>query len=166
VVKINKTEAYVNMENAHRRYKAMSDSTSPIDRANAEALRLATQEWQAVAMALPSNLKPDEHLANITNRWRKYLSTGVPDGSIDESVQRHAREHQQRLREHEHRLAVEEAKKQGKEPPSAPSPPKPKKVKLADLPETDHRRHVDPKAIEGVLNEFRHAFDMPMVEFR
>jgi len=60
------------------------DNDSPVDRANAEALRLAAQEWRDVATSLGANFDPQIHLHTIESRWRKYVATGKPHDSIDE----------------------------------------------------------------------------------
>lgn len=174
---VSKVEVYQRLETTHSLYRAMLGSGNPSDLANAEAYRLATQEWQEVALALDAQkagtqpFNPEIHLARIRSRWMKYVNTGVPHDSIDELLKRHAQENEKflwRRSVEQRRLAIEKGEKNP--PTELPKPsfdaPKPKKGKPAELPPGDPRHHINPMIIQGILNEFRQAFDLPMIPYK
>jgi hypothetical protein len=158
---INKVAAYERAEVCNSRYKAMVRSDSPADRANAEAYRLATQEWQSIAKTVgPNNAGFDAqfHLNTIRSRWDKYVNTGVAHDSLESLASEYLRrfiEDDRKMRMCGVEGCTEDAdrSKKVKPPESRPITP------------DDPRNFVDPMAIEGVLNEFRLAFGMPLVGF-
>ena len=155
---VTKTQVYEHMQVARSLFHALRDSDSPTDRANAEAYRLATQEWQEVALALDTAkaggtpFDATIHLARLDIRWRHYLQTGQSHDSIDQLLREHARQNS----------AVP--------PPEEASLPAPlgskgaKKGKLAtavaELAPDDPRRHVTVRMMNAIVDEFRQAFDM------
>ncbi len=146
---VTKTQVYEHMQVARSRFHALRDSDSPTDRANAEAYRLAAQEWQEVALALGPTFDPTTHLARLDIRWRHYVQTGQAHDSIDQLLREHARKN----------LAVPPPEEAGL---PGPLGSKTRKVKaaVAELASDDPRRHVTIAMMNAIRDEFRQAFDM------
>lgn len=152
---VSKATIYEMLQTCHSRYRAMSSSENPNDRANAEVWRLATQEFQEIALVMNTpEFNPASHLERLRARWNVFATTGKPHDNID-SFQAH---HLQAIIDEDRRLRGIE------KPPELPKPKKGKGIEVINA--DDARNFIDPKIIEGVLNEFRLAFGMDMVNYK
>jgi len=133
----------------------MLGSENVNDRANAEVYRLATQEFQEVALAMNhEGFNPATHLERLRARWNVYVATGKQHDNID-SLQVIGL--QAVIAEDRRRRGIEEK-------PELPRPRRNKGIEVINA--DDPRNFLDPKIIEGVLNEFRSAFDMPVIDYK
>ncbi len=152
---VTKTTIYDLLQASHSRYRAMLGSENKNDQANAEVYRLSTQEWQECALVMNSpDFDPARHLERLRARWNVYVQTGKPHDNIESFQAR-------RLQE----LVDEDRRLRGIEkPPESPRPRRSKGIEV--IGPDDPRNFLDPKIIEGILNEFRQAFGMEMVDHK
>ncbi len=130
----------------------MMGSDNKSDQANAEVYRLATQEYQEIALVMNSpEFNPASHLERLRARWNVFVTTGKPHDNIDAFQAMHLKA-----------VVAEDRKRRGiEEPPESPRPRRSRGIEV--IGPDDPRNFVNPRIIEGILNEFRQAFGMPMV---
>jgi hypothetical protein len=90
------------------RYNYMMETGDPVDRANAECCRLASQAWQDIAQfsqrpdlvddqGNPWEFDPESVIADIKSQWEDYCRTGVPRNDVDELAAEIRARHPQEL---------------------------------------------------------------------
>jgi hypothetical protein len=90
------------------RYSYMMETGDPVDRANSEAARLASQAWQDLAQFMQRPDLKDEHgndwefdpeevITDIQLQWEDYCRTGVARNDVDELASEIRARHPQEL---------------------------------------------------------------------
>lgn len=198
---ITKAECYERQQQSASLYRSMKESGNAEDVANAEAYRLASQQWAEVAAAMPgverggsaSNMlqsrevwDAQSHIDSLMERWRKYLDTGKGHDDVgmmmlnnqqtfikDDRVRRRMAILQSEAMKQRKDMSLIDARivaldewDKGKAAwvKEAKQAIHPATQKGGEIPLDDPRRFVDPNAIVGVLNEFRHVLGLPVPE--
>jgi hypothetical protein len=187
---ITKAECYERQVQCNSLYRAMLHSGSPVDAANAETYRLASQEWGEIAAAMPGTERhasasamldsreifdPQRHIDNIQARWDHYLRTGKGHDDMESMTSGHQ---QQMIKEDRIRrrmatfpfLAPVDARVQALSEWDNGKEQWVKDARKAiaslgpgsDRSPDDRRRFVNQHAINMVLNEFRFVLGLPI----
>jgi hypothetical protein len=118
------------------RYSYMIDTKDPIDVANAESCRLASQAWQDIAMFCQNPNLEDEHgnpaeydvevtIQELRDRWDNYCRTGVALNDVDELARDIRKAHAKKMELRSQNLATNTPNSPQHAPSSIPEPKTP-----------------------------------------